>query len=440
MDSLRVKSLTANNRILIVDFECKGRVKKFFTANRFFASYSRSIEDVPESILIIPFLSTVAPIVWANHGDIYVKYVDSMYLDSLRQVQSILYGLFPKIGFSGEVFADKIVEGSNILRSKSMVLFSGGVDSLATFIRHREDQPLLIAIQGADIRLEDFRRWKSFTKELSQFTNRNNLGYRTVRSNFYDLFDHLLGYTFYKQLFEGSWWIAIMHSLSFVGLCAPLTYVDNVGKIFISASLTKEFKKSRGGVPEVDDKVYWSGTKCFHDGYNLSRQQKIDLISDYTRKQKNSFLLRVCGRRNLSFNSDQVSNCSSSGCEKCSRTIIGLELAGLNPNNFGFKVKPGFFTEVKNQLKGHRWSKFGYGEKFLWNDIYRFAKVRHNLPHSDAEKFVKWFLKTDIQTFTSVNFDNFITRLVLFFAPFFRYFPNWLWRINRAIYRSLTGS
>ena len=437
MDSLSVKSVTARGSSLVVDFEYQGQIEKFLTTNRFFARYNVPIHNVPEQFLLIPFLSTVCPVVWANHGNIYVKNIDAVYLDSLRQVQSVLSDLFPKIGFSGKVCAEKIVEDTKNLRSKSIVLFSGGVDSLATYVRHKEESPLLVAIHGAEVPLEDFKRWEGIIHEIAHFAKQNNVKYRTISSNFYELFDHLMGTTFYSELFEGSWWIAVMHSLSFVGLCAPLSYVDDVGKIYIASSLTKEFKKPRGCIPKVDNKVYWSGTSCSHDGYELSRQQKINLIADYSKKEKKSFGVRVCGKRDMKTNFNKASNCSSSKCEKCSRTIVGLELAGLDPNDYGFKVKPGIFNEIKASIENNSWNKFGYGEKYLWKDIYRQAKSHGDLPHPEAGEFVDWLLKINIETATSNSLEHQIRRVVQFVASTFRYVPNWLWRVNRVIYHQL---
>jgi hypothetical protein len=436
LDYLTVKSVSARGGTLLVDFECKGRIEKFLTANHFFAQYNVSLYGVPEQLLIIPFLSMVCPIVWANQGILHVKTIDASYLDSLGQVQSVLGELFPEIGFGGKICAQKVVESREKARSKSMMLFSGGVDSLATYIRHKEERPLLVTVRGAEVRLQDLRRWEAIIREIKHFASGNGLEFRTVCSNFYDLFDHLMGTTFHRELFEGTWWVAVMHSLSLVGLCAPLTYVDDVGKIYIASSLTEEFKRPRGCVPQVDKKVYWSGTSCLHDGYELSRQQKINLIAEFARNEKTSFPLRVCGKRNLKLKLTQSGNCSNSKCEKCSRTIIGLELAGLDPNNFGFEATPDFFLEIRSSVENHVW-KFGCGEKFLWNDILQHAKSRNHLPHPGAEQFMSWMLKTDIETITSISIENLMRKIVLYISPIFKYLPNWLWKIVRAFYSHL---
>lgn len=187
LESITVKSVIARGTRLEIGFECKGQVEKFLTGNRFFAEYNVPIDSVPEPFLLIPFLSTACPIAWDNHANIYVNNIDERYLDSLKQIQTILSNLLPKIGFSGNIYAEKTIAGMGESRPKSMVLFSGGIDSLATYIRHKEENPLLLTVQGADIPLKDSIRWEAATREIDRFAKRNDLEDRTISSNFYDV-------------------------------------------------------------------------------------------------------------------------------------------------------------------------------------------------------------------------------------------------------------
>lgn len=433
MELLTVKSVIARGHNLVIDFDCAGNTRKFFTGNRFFAQYDVPIDDVPEQILIIPFLSMACPIAWANHADIYVNKIDQRYLDSLGKVQAVLSNLFPKIGFSGNIYAEKAIRSPNKPRQNSMVLFSGGVDSLATYIRHKEEAPVLVSNQGADVQLRDFDRWEKITREYRDFAKQNGLKYRTVRSNFYDLFDHLMSTTFYRKLFNETWWVVVMHGSSFLGLCAPLTYVDEIGKLYIAASLTGEYEKPTGCGPEVENSVSWSGTSCSHDGYEISRQQKIQLIADYAKRESLSFTIRACGNRSLKAKRLHPCNCSSSKCEKCSRTILGLELAGLDPNEYGFRVTSNFFSEMQASIEKHLW-KFDYPEKFVWKDILLHARQHNHLPHPEAGQFLDWLLRIDIDGVTSTTPEHLRKRIVLKVAPAFNYFPNWLLRMNRTVY------
>jgi len=256
----------------VVDFLCKGPTKKFLTGSRFYAEYNVPIEDVQEQFLVIPSLSTVCPIAWANHADVYVDVIDKAFLESLRAIQKLLVCIFPRIHFSGEVHAKRIIDSSNKSGMDSMMLFSGGVDSITTYLQHKNENPALVSVQGADIRLGDVERWKQFTSKTAEFADANNLRYRTVRSNFYDLVDHVALTTFHKDLCHEDWWVAVMHGLSFLGLCAPLTIVDDIGKLYLATSISKDCVKPHlSDNPRIDRKIRWGRTVCCHDVYELSR-------------------------------------------------------------------------------------------------------------------------------------------------------------------------
>ena len=139
MNSLTVANVEASDNLLRVHFKCSGELRKFFKKNVFVAKYDTSIEDVPESFLVIPFLGTVCPIAWAGGADVYVKTVDENFLHALGVVKKTFQKFYPEVGFGGSIHADNIVTPDVGVRSKSMMLFSGGADSLTTYIRHRTE-------------------------------------------------------------------------------------------------------------------------------------------------------------------------------------------------------------------------------------------------------------------------------------------------------------
>ena len=434
LNYIEVKSTQIRDNYLLVDFSCKGPAKKFLTDNRFFVQYNVSIKEVPEQFLLIPFLSTVCPIAWANHTDMYIDVIDKAFLDSLEEIQSLLAALFPRIHFNGKTHARRIINSSIKPAENSMMLFSGGVDSITTYLRHKLENPVLVSVQGADMRLGDNERWQQFTKETAEFASANGSKYRNVRSNFYELVNHLTATTFHRDLYNEEWWVAIMHGLSFLGLCAPLTILDDVGKLYLATSATKDCNKPHlSDNPRIDKRIRWGGTICSHDGYEMSRQQKIYFIAEHARKHGFSSPIRSCGKRHLNPEQMKTGNCSSSACEKCSRTILGLELAGLDPNKYGFQITDGFFSAVKENLENHVWN-FDEIDEFMWGDIQRHARNRGVLPHDEAEEFIDWLLRTKLEIVESTNLKQIVRRIAITASPMFRYFPDILCRINRAVY------
>jgi len=130
MNELKIKSVEANGNNLRVHFECNGLVGRFFKNDVFFSKYDTSIDGVPESILVIPFLATCLPVVWASKADLYVETIDEEFLNALKNIKNSFQNFYPKIDFGGNIHIDKILKSSVNGYLKSMMLFSGGVDSL----------------------------------------------------------------------------------------------------------------------------------------------------------------------------------------------------------------------------------------------------------------------------------------------------------------------
>jgi len=111
--------------------------------------------------------------------------------------------------------------------------------------------------------------------------------------------------------------------------------------VYISSTFNSEFQQSWGTHPEIDDQVRWASTQVVHEGLNLTRQQKLGVIARHVYGANPPVLIRVCWGRST--------NCGR--CEKCIRTIIGLLLTGLDPNDHGFKFRAADLAEIRRRLE-----------------------------------------------------------------------------------------
>lgn len=164
INKLIITSVEATNNRLRVHFDCTGQIKRFFKKNLFFSEYDTSIEEIPDAILVIPFLATSCPIVWANQAEIYVETVDETFLHALKNIRKVLQNFYPRVRFYGDIHVDNIVKPHVDVHSTSMMLFSGGVDSLTTFIRHRTENPTLVCVHGADVDFDNDEAWNTVVK------------------------------------------------------------------------------------------------------------------------------------------------------------------------------------------------------------------------------------------------------------------------------------
>jgi 7-cyano-7-deazaguanine synthase in queuosine biosynthesis len=425
-NKLTVDQIRTTGNRLNVKFVCEGQIKKFFEANSFFVEYNTSIEHVPEEILVIPFLSIVMPIAWAGDAEVNVEKVDSAFLESLGVVKKSLQSFYPKLRLKGSLNAEAVAKPHAEGQRGKMMLFSGGVDSLATYIRHRNEDLTLLHVYTADITQQKKANKDVDIAYIKDFCDRSGLPLRTVSSNFMDVIDRLMLSRYDKYIGEESnnnWWGRIMHGLALIGLCAPIAYAEKIGKLYIASSYTAEFSGGWGSHPDIDNNIKWTGMKVVHDGYELSRQDKMNLISDYAKTVATDFKLQCCF---------DLTNDNCNRCEKCSRTILGLELAGFDPNKCGFRIEDNTFSSIKDKLAKGTWF-FGDDQRFMWGDIKKHAYQKNRIVHPEARALIEWLSKTDINSLPSTTnktkFD-----LKAYMRPLFDRSPYMLYRVIRKFY------
>jgi hypothetical protein len=425
MNTLTVRNIEASKNVLHIDFECKGQIRKFFSKNKFYVEYNTSIEGTPEAILVIPFLATVCPVAWAVGAEVHVQAVDKIFADSLENIKQVFQRFYPRMKFSGRICSKNFVEPHFDSHPRSMALFSGGVDAMATYIRHQTENPIIVSIHGADIDLVNTEAWSVAIEYVTAFSRRTGAELIVIRSNFRSILDKLM-LSSYSEDIGGDWWTRIMHGLALLGLCAPLTHTYKIGKLYIAASYNKEFRKPWGSLPEIDNKVRWSGSSVIHDGYELSRQEKIEIIAQYMRDNDHKLHIRSC------LDPRKGENCNR--CEKCSRTIVGLELSAIDPSEHGFNVETDTFLSMRRNLLGGKWS-FGDDEMYMWTDLKKHANFNKSLPHPQATLFANWLLSVNLNNIKSKRKRRTTALLWKIIAPVLKFTPYELYRIPRNMYR-----
>jgi len=289
--------------------------------------------------------------------------------------------------------------------SKSMMLFSGGVDSLATYIRHQNEQPVLVCIHGADIGYYNATDWQVALKTAQSFANFTGCKLKPVRSNF----KHMLSFVMlssFREKIHGDWWTKVMYGFAMLGLCAPLTFVEGTEDLYIASSYSADFLIPCASHPLLDSKIKWGKVAVSLDGLELNREEKLMLIGDYSNRHAVDVFIRSCFDK-----ASDGANCSH--CEKCSRTIVGLELAGYNPEKFGFKVNSETFRTIKEKLENREWY-FKESACYFWKNLRTYSSKNMNLPHKEASVLINWLTDADIEdSRTSVKLQEIVSDLVL---------------------------
>ncbi len=131
---------------------------------------------------------------WANRADIYVPSIDQTFLAALKKNKAVFQKYYPKIQFRGNIIPEKTVntQSQKNENKKTMMLFSGGIDSMSTFVSHHKEKPIVASVFGADITLDKQEEWATKTKDFKKFTAKNKAEFRVIQSNFYDMLNKIM--------------------------------------------------------------------------------------------------------------------------------------------------------------------------------------------------------------------------------------------------------
>ena len=365
MLNLRHIEFENNGKRVVYQYTFDASLDKYFKkSNLFFSEYDVDVSMVPHSVLVVPFLANFTPISWFAGFDITVDEVDEDFYKALQNIKQELEKHHPALQGKESKLVGNLTNNEKS-GEKSAMLFSGGVDAFATYFRHFEEYPDLITIKGADIELSDTKQWDEVVSfnENEPILKNNDRHY--VISNLKDF------YTYEVDLLlpTPGWWGNIQHGLALIGALAPLSHIKGYGRIYIASTRSIHMAfNAWGSMPETDEKISWAGLQVHHDGFELKRQEKVDLIVDSLKKLNKNTTLRVCY-------SEIKKDLNCSHCEKCVRTIYGIILAGGNPNDFGFKADKNIYERIQNTVsRGFRTK----GAQFFWSELAQKARTADN--------------------------------------------------------------
>ncbi|HSA30849.1 MAG TPA: hypothetical protein P5160_03515 [Candidatus Omnitrophota bacterium] len=282
----------------------------------------------------------------------------------------------------------RLFESGRTPSLKSGLLFSGGVDSLASYIDKSSEIEYLLFCFGADI--FDFNKFNEVKKridDLNMVLNKKTLFYSTNIRRITDVP-----------------WGQILHACALLG--PALVFSARIQKIIISSTDFQDIAENHawGSSPLTDKYISSSNISVEHYGTHLSRLEKIKKISHYPAYLG---ICRVCYQESKQY------NCGF--CEKCLRTMVTLILLRIPANQVPFpsdaysldhilscmsrlkKCKPGalaYWVEILEDVKN---KKFDLSDQerllieqklsdFLGDFYYEYQERHNNL------KFYKKFL------------------------------------------------
>ncbi|WP_209122918.1 hypothetical protein [Alkalihalobacillus sp. BA299] len=347
---LNIENVKVIDNRVEVSYSCIGDIANYLTNDTFFVEYDCKVINVPLSVLAIPFLANVLPIVWASDTIVYCEEIDREFLTSMAIVKKSFQKMYPSLKMRGEIKPNQIVNNEAHYKNADLaaMFFSGGVDSLAAYIQKKHKKPVLLTVWGADIKFDNELGWRPVIDEIQQFANSVNTKVSTIKSNFKEILNYSNLSISFKEHVGGHWWPQVQHGLALIGLSAPYTYEKEISNLYFAATHNPSIVIPFGSHPEIDSNIKWGSKRyiTIHQGYELTRYEKIALIGDYIKSGNGDLKLRVC------WQSSDGKNCSV--CEKCSRTILSMIVNGISPENHGFKIIDyQALQSIKDKIENH---------------------------------------------------------------------------------------
>ena len=247
--------------------------------------------------------------------------LDRVLHDNLLGLRSVWSAWYPEIK-SVPIEADKLVgiDRRDVpidLSKRTISSFSGGIDSLFTFYRHK-DQVLgdgtgliddFLCVGGFNTPLDDFDQMRA---RLGPFAARFGRRLVPVLTNI--RYGHHAVETLYsigsweERLAHGAFLAAIVHLLG-----------RRYREFLIPPSFTYSYVQPWGSHPMCDPLLSASDLRVVHDGAAFNRAERTAVV---VRHDESLGVLQVCAR-----NGYGLGNCSR--CEKCLRTMATLDVMGV---------------------------------------------------------------------------------------------------------------
>jgi hypothetical protein len=388
-----IKNIQKDNSKVRINFDCSNKIQKYFKQDKSFileyiSKDGLSINQIPDNILVIPFLCNILPVSWLLNIIIHINELDKSFYKSIDNFKNGYIKMYPSIEFKGKLIVSKIIENyTDNNEGRNLLFFSGGVDAFNSLINHYHEKPILMTIWGSDIRIQNLNGWKNTEEHINKTASEFGLGNIIIKSNFREFLNGDILTRVIRKKINGNWWHEFQHGIGIIGHAAPLAYLYKTETVYIASSFTKE---DYGVVtcasdPTIDNKVKFIRSNIIHDGYECTRQEKLKNICNFVEKKPQ---LRVC------FSSIDGKNCNK--CEKCYRTMMGILAEGKEPIEFGLLYNKIKGDEIKIFIKYKYFMDFV--QKAYWRDIQKRFQQNRKLIVNYPE--LEWIMDID---FTRIN-------------------------------------
>ncbi len=379
--------------------------EKYLHEDVFFAEYERDINltKVPKSIVLMPFIMNVISLVWVSGKEYIIDCLDYDLSIALDRLHLLLKKMYPKIRWNGKLIARKLEH--NKLKApvdpskETAVLFSGGLDSIVSSLRHEEKKQVFITAWGnSDFPPDRRDLWEDAYDRLNEFAKMHGHKLSIVRSNFWFILNRkYLDHEISPEI--TSWRLDTVEGLGWAGLAAPILYAKNQPILRIASSISWKFPAKIASAPIFDDTISFAGIQAVQDAFEMTRIEKFEFLRDYFKKHHLSKPdLRVC-------NSFGGENCNR--CIKCLQTISELKTIGEPYRKYGFDISPyHLYKRMHGKVKHVKYSK-----RRVWHFWMLQKRLREMIAQGKKlDKYLLWLAHAKINYKPEINWRTFMSR------------------------------
>ncbi len=378
-----LKNITVKKNVLTI-VPADYLKEMFLKGNNFVVTYDRDISSLPISVLMIPYIMCMSPLIWLSGKNYIIDEIDYDTYHALEKIKKVFKLFYPQLKWNGTLSAKHYFKNrSPQLKDPDHIglLFSGGLDCVSSSLGHYGKHQLLITNQGVDMPLSNTIMWEAVQKQCQTFAEEHDHANAFISFNFCSIVNYSYLKEFSPDITKWWWLDSVVDALNHAGVTAPILYAEGYSRLFIAASHTKEFPYPYGSHPLIDNSIAFAGVTVHHDQESMDRCQKIELVQLATEHLEHSVpALRVC------WTTKDGTNCLS--CEKCLRTLNNILVTGNDPTSYGFILSTDEIIQrtreflVKDPIKD--------GKIFWeWSVIKRRAEDYSNTDNKLTEYF-KW--------------------------------------------------
>ena len=357
MNFIRLEETIRNSNTIKFRFCVSPDLATYIEGDVLSVTYEQNLEDVPDSVLNVVFAANFLPFAWVVDARIVMPEIDEDFYNCIPFVERGYRKMYSNWRGFGGLECNNIVKSPTHSEPRSAAFFSGGLDAVHTMLSHLNEKPDLLSVWGSDIAYTNEDGWLHKKGHIETICAKVNLHNITIRSNFRLLEEErALGKVTLPLLGDG-WWHGIKHSISLLGMAAPLAYQNKYTTVYIASSFPRDDTRIITCASNCysDNEVRFCGCRIVYDDIGLDRQGKTRHVIEMCRQRKLKLDMHVCWK------SPSGDNCCQ--CEKCMRTITGILAEGADPAEFGFNnyvkfynfnnVVRGIVDLINNQKRSH---------------------------------------------------------------------------------------